>query len=192
MEQTPSRVLSKSKISEVTPVQKRINRTNRTRNRTRTGIREFHVIGVNCVTTVNNEAFFFLFADVDTKDEYVLKSTIKYFVTHNLDCFWYETSKGYHVFSSVLLDVEQWDSLRYGLGLVLRNYYRGINLRISKKSSDPKVQCPRYDFSFLDQKYLCSDSLLRLLNKRFRQKHVQFDHAIKTKLKIVSYKEIEI
>ena len=110
----------------------------------------YKVIALSCVTVDQNHTpFFFLFSDIDDKDQYHFSRILKFFAINHLSFYWYESAKGYHVISPCLLNIEEWYRLRRGLKLVENGYYEGLNVRISKKTNDPKIVKINYERNHL-------------------------------------------
>lgn len=91
--------------------------------------------GLDCCTIYNNKPYFFLFADIDTKDKEALLKVLTIFCKRNLSCYHYETTKGYHVISPTMLTVREWVNYKRALSYL---EYRFDTIRISKRVGDGK------------------------------------------------------
>lgn len=91
-------------------------------------------VGLDAVTIRNKDSkpFFFLFIDIDTKDEEVLRSALNICREKRLFVYWYETCKGYHIISPCLLGIRNW------VGILMRLK------RIQDSSGDTIRWTPRY------------------------------------------------
>ncbi|HEY4681165.1 MAG TPA: hypothetical protein VIH04_07875 [Nitrosarchaeum sp.] len=149
-------------------------------------IEKTKTLGLESVTIFNDRSYFFLFADVDTKDKEHLLSVLKYFEKWNYSVYVYETTKGYHIMSPVLLTFRTWlfriESMRK---LVPR--YRFGALRISRRSTDSKI-C--YFFQWNYKKYRESQSMSDLLNLQFEIHNEKLTKPRKTKLSYVWYDQL--
>ena len=92
-------------------------------------------LGLDCVTLYNDKPYFFLFADLDTKDKEELLKVLVIFQRRGLSCYHYETTKGFHVVSPTMLTVREWVLHKKALDFL---QYRFDTIRISKRSTDGK------------------------------------------------------
>jgi len=149
-------------------------------------IEKIKTLGLESVTIFNNKSYFFLFADIDTKDKEQLLSIMKYFEKWNYSIYVYETTKGYHIISPVLLTFRTWlfrtESLRKKVP-----HYRFGALRISRRNTDSKI-CYFYQWNY--RKYKESQSISDLLNLQFEIKNEKLIKPRKTKLSYVWYDQL--
>ena len=92
-------------------------------------------LGLEAVTNFNEKSYFFLFADIDSKDENELLKVLKFYQKRHLSCYYYETTKGYHVASPVLLTFRTWLFRIRALKELVPQYSFGA-IRISKRPTD--------------------------------------------------------
>lgn len=73
-------------------------------------------VGLDAVTirSKDSKPFFFLFIDIDSKDEEVLRHAINLCREKRLTIYWYETCKGHHIISPCLLGIRNW------IGILMR------------------------------------------------------------------------
>jgi len=95
-------------------------------------------LGLNAVTIFENSPFFFLFSDIDSKNLEELLTVLKLYQHRHLSCYYYETTKGYHVISPVLLPIRKWVSLVEQLKKQLPDY-RFDTIRHTPRPTDGKV-----------------------------------------------------
>jgi len=152
-------------------------------------IYESEEIGLEAVTILDNRPYFFLFSDIDTKDEEELRIIIDFFHKRRLAFLWYETTKGYHVVSPVLMSLREWDLAKKELHELTSNYYNHLAIRISSRHSDNRTVC--WENSTYPSEYKISSSLLRIFELRFDCKLLAPD-SYKTKLFYVKYKQTRV
>ena len=92
--------------------------------------------GLNAVTIYNDEPYFFLFADIDTKDLEELHKILTIFQRRGLSCYHYETTKGFHVISPTMLTIREWSLYKKDLDFL---NYRFDTIRISKRYTDSPI-----------------------------------------------------
>lgn len=153
----------------------------------------YTVLALNCVTVDEKQKpFFFLFSDIDDKTDYHLSRILKFFAFNELSFYWYGTSKGYHVISPCLLDIETWYKLRRGLKLIEDGYYEGLNIRFSPKNKNDFTK-GFYDNGYTNQKYVESKDLNDIMVKRCKiKRNCKVIDQVPTYLQFTVYKEIEI
>ena len=80
----------------------RIRRTATTRLKMKSTnvIYEAEHIGLEAITVLDNKPYFFLFMELDTKDEEDLRTVLDFYRKRNLAFLWYESTKGWHVISA--------------------------------------------------------------------------------------------
>jgi hypothetical protein len=94
--------------------------------------------GLDSVTIYNKKPYFFLFADLDTKDKEELLKVLVIFQRRGLSCYHYETTKGYHVVSPTMLTIREWVLHKKALDFL---QYRFDTIRISKRALDTCSKC---------------------------------------------------
>lgn len=144
--------------------------------------------GINAVTTIETYPYFFLFSDIDTKEVNQLKEVLKVYRHRNLSCYFYETTKGWHVVSPVLLGLRKWIGLTNQLRKIIPDYSFDT-IRYTKRSTDGKTLY----FEDWNSKISESYDLHYLLRNKFE---VGFDrileHWVSTKLQWCSYNQLRI
>lgn len=156
----------------------------------RTGtLRFLDYVGLGCQTSHKDHPFFFLFADVDTKEEEVLRLTQQVFARHRLSFYWYETSKGWHVISPCLMEMSQWDLARRDLAQVLDNFYRNLVIRVEWKVGDSKDL--HWDNFNADQRYKESQNFHNLMMKRFNLR-VRSPNRVPSTLFFTHYHQLRV
>jgi len=125
-------------------------------------------MGVDAVTIFDDKPYFFLFADIDTKDTEVLLKTVTIFQRRQLSCYHYETTKGYHVVSPTMLTIREFLHHKKALDFL---DYRFDTIRLTKRSSDG------------------SELFFNHFNKHFRRKESKTLHNLLRNL--YGYSEIE-
>lgn len=95
-------------------------------------------IGINSVTIHDSNPYFFLFADIDTKDTQQLLEILKVYKYRNLSCYYYETTKGWHVVSPVLMSLRRWVSASNQLRSILPDYSFDT-IRYTTRHTDGKI-----------------------------------------------------
>ncbi len=123
-------------------------------------------VGIGCQTSHRDHPFFFLFADVDTKDSEILRLTLQVFARWQLSFYYYETSKGWHVVSPCMMEISDWDLARKDLAKILDNFYRNLVIRVEWKKGDSRDLF--WDNFNLSQKYKESHNLHEVFMNRFR------------------------
>ena len=93
--------------------------------------------GINAVTIKDGNPYFFLFSDIDSKELDQLKEVLKVYKHRNLSVYFYETTKGWHVVSPVLLGLRKWIDLTNQLRKLLPDYSFDT-IRYSKRYTDGK------------------------------------------------------
>ena len=91
--------------------------------------------GLDAVTIYKGKPYFFLFADLDTKDKEELLKVLVIFQRRGLTAYHYETTKGFHVVSPTMLTIREWVLHKKALNFL---QYRFDTIRISKRVTDGK------------------------------------------------------
>lgn len=144
-------------------------------------------VGLGCQTSHKNHPYFFLFSDIDTKDEEQLRLVQQIYATWGMSFFTYETRKGYHVISPCLLELNIWDKARRELKDVLDNFYRNLVIRVERKSGDSRVLY--WDNFNMAQKYKVSRNFMHMMNKRF-DTSFKSNNEVESKLFFTKYTQL--
>lgn len=102
------------------------------------GVRYIQTIGINSVTIYDSTPYFFLFSDIDTKDKEILQQVLMVYKHRNLTAYYYETKKGWHVVSPVLLSIRRWVRLVEQLKKILPDY-KFDTIRYTPRRTDGKI-----------------------------------------------------
>ena len=94
-------------------------------------------LGINAVTTYDCNPYFFLFADIDSKEIEQLREILKVYRENNLSVYFYETEKGWHALSPVLLNLRRWARLCDKLRPLMD--YSFDTLRFQKRARDGTI-----------------------------------------------------
>jgi len=146
-------------------------------------------LGMETITYVPK---FFLFSDIDSKDQETLRLVTQHFARNGLSFFVYGTKKGYHVISPDLLNLSEWESLKVMIKKFVPNYYRFHIIRISPKYGDDQ-QC-EYFYKWYNNEHKISSQFVKLITERFKD-NLQINPnnlADKTYLQITSYTHHEL
>jgi hypothetical protein len=143
-------------------------------------------LGIEAVTNFNEKSYFFLFADIDSKDEDELLKVLKFYQKRHLSCYYYETTKGYHVASPVLLTFRTWLFRIRALRELVPQYSFGA-IRISKRKTDSS-KCYYQDWN--DRKQKESFSFHALMSEIFFITNVKMVKPKKTKLNYIWYDQL--
>ena len=145
-------------------------------------------LGLNTTTIYDDETYFFLFADIDTKDISVLEKVLNIFNNHHLSCYHYETSKGYHVISPCLLHVRLWLKFQKDLSFL---DYRFDTIRISKRFDDkPDLYFNHFNKHF---RHLESKSFHNLIRNIYKYSEIEPNkNYINTSLSFTQYMQLKI
>ena len=143
--------------------------------------------GLEAVTLFNGKPYFFLMCDIDSKDPEKLISILKYFQKWHYSVFYYETTKGYHIISPILLTLRTWafrlETLRH-----LIKGYRFVALRISRRSNESNI-C--HYKSWNDKKFKESESIHLLMNELFSMLYHNAPKKLKlTQLFFINYDQL--
>ena len=151
-----------------------------------TSITKNETLGLEAVTNFNEKSYFFLFADIDSKDENELLKVLKFYQKRHLSCYYYETTKGYHVASPVLLTFRTWLFRIRALRELVPQYSFGA-IRISKRSTDGATA---YYQNWNDRKQRESFSFHALMSEIFFTTNVKMVKPKKTKLNYIWYDQL--
>ena len=95
-------------------------------------------LGLEAVTTFNEKPYFFLFSDIDSKDPDELLKVLKFYEKWQYSVYYYETTKGFHIVSPVLLSFRTWLFRIESLKKKVPEYRFGA-IRISKRPTDSGI-----------------------------------------------------
>ena len=152
-------------------------------------------LGLEAVTIFNEKPYFFLFSDIDSKDKEELLKVLKFYQKRHLSCYYYETTKGYHVVSPILMTFRTWLFRIESLKKKVPEYRFGA-IRISKRPTDSSNA---YYQHWNDRKFRESSSLHALMNEIFFIKsyknHIRCNIVMqvkpkKTKLNYIWYDQL--
>ena len=149
-------------------------------------IYETEHIGLEAVTVLDNKPYFFLFMELDTKDQEDLRLVLDFYRKKNLAFLWYESTKGWHVISPSLLTLREWDLAKRELQELKLNYYHHLAIRIDKKLGDGQTVYWENSISSTERK--TSSSLLTIYGLRFSCS-LKTPNSFKTRLNYVKYKQ---
>ena len=144
-------------------------------------------LGLEAVTTFNEKPYFFLFSDIDTKDKDELLKVLKFYQKRHLSCYYYETTKGYHVVSPILMTFRTWLFRIRSLRELVPQYSFGA-IRISKRPFESSIA---YYQDWNDRKQRESSSFHALMSEIFYvMKAVKQVKPKKTKLNYIWYDQL--
>lgn len=134
-------------------------------------------VGLDAVTIRNsdNNAFFFLFIDVDSKDPETLRNVLNICRDKRLTVYFYETCKGWHVISPCLLGIRNWMGILMRLkkfqdssGDTIRwtpRHCDGKMLHYQSWNTKKKFHQESYDLHYhLHEKFMCDLTPEKLSN----------------------------
>ncbi len=152
------------------------------------GIRYLQTVGINSVTMYEGNPYFFLFSDIDTKDKEILQRILMAYKHRNLTAYYYETRKGWHVVSPVLLKLRKWVGLTEQLKKILPDY-KFDTIRYTPRPTDGKIL-------YLQQwnmKEPESYDLVYQLHKKFNCDLQRFEsNYVSTKLEWSIYTQLKV
>ena len=143
-------------------------------------------LGLEAVTIFNEKPYFFLFSDIDTKDKDELLKVLKFYQKRHLSCYYYETTKGYHVVSPILMTFRTWLFRIRALRELVPQYSFGA-IRISKRPTDGSIA---YYQNWNSRKQKESFSLHALMSEIFFITNVKMVKPKKTKLNYIWYDQL--
>ena len=143
-------------------------------------------LGLEAVTIFNEKPYFFLFSDIDSKDTEELLKVLKFYEKWHYSCYYYETTKGFHIISPVLLTFRTWLFRIESLKKKVPEYRFGA-IRISKRPTDSNTA---YYQSWNNRKQKESYSLHVLMNEIFFTNNVKMVKPKKTKLNYIWYDQL--
>lgn len=126
------------------------------------GVRNIQTIGLESITIYDSKPFFFVFADIDTKDESFLLKVLTYFKFRHLSVYYYETNHGFHVISPCMLKFRKWTNVIEGLRQLLPDY-RFNAIRCSTRNDFNYAR-----FENWNDRYSESVTLHNLITNRFK------------------------
>ena len=143
--------------------------------------------GLDSATVYKGKPYFFLFADIDTKDTEELLKVLVIFQRRGLSCYHYETTKGFHVVSPTMLTIREWVLHKKALDFL---EYRFDTIRISKRSTDGK----KLFFNHYNRHYrrMESSSLHNMLRNIYGYSEVEKNKQIVfTDLQFTTYMQLK-
>ena len=143
-------------------------------------------LGLEAVTIFNEKPYFFLFSDIDSKDTEELLKVLKFYEKWHYSCYYYETTKGFHIVSPVLLTFRTWLFRIESLKKKVPEYRFGA-IRISKRPTESNTA---YYQNWNDRKFKESYSLHVLMNEIFFTTNVKMVKPKKTKLNYIWYDQL--
>ena len=144
-------------------------------------------LGLEAVTIFNEKPYFFLFSDIDSKDPEELLKVLKYYEKWNYSVYYYETTKGYHIVSPVMMTFRTWLSRTQSLKPIVTGYRFGA-IRISKRPTDGSIAYFK-DWNKFRKKE--SISLHALMNEIFFiNGSMKITRGKKTKLNYIWYDQL--
>jgi hypothetical protein len=143
-------------------------------------------LGLEAVTIFNEKPYFFLFSDIDSKDPEELLKVLKFYEKWHYSCYYYETTKGFHIISPVLLTFRTWLFRIESLKKKVPDYRFGA-IRISKRPTDSATA---YYQNWNDRKQRESSSLHALMSEIFFITNVKMVKPKKTKLNYIWYDQL--
>lgn len=144
--------------------------------------------GINSVTIYDGDPYFFLFSDVDTKDMEQLRRILQVYKQNNLSCYFYETTKGWHVVSPVLLKLRKWTRLVNQLRPLVKDYSFDT-IRYTRRYTDGRILY----FEEWNNKNFESYDLHYLFRNKFECGFDKIlENYVSTKLQWTSYNQLRI
>ena len=143
-------------------------------------------LGLEAVTIFNEKPYFFLFSDIDSKDPEELLKVLKFYEKWHLSCYYYETTKGFHIVSPILLTFRTWLFRIESLKKKIPDYRFGA-IRISKRPTDSSIA---YYQNWNDRKFKESFSLHTLMSEIFFITNVKMVKPKITKLNYIWYDQL--
>ena len=144
-------------------------------------------VGLDAVTIYDNNPYFFLFADIDTKNKEELLKVIVTFQRRGLSCYHYETTKGFHVISPTMLTIREWVLHKKALDFL---QYRFDTIRITRRLKDGK----KLFFNHYNKHYRRFESanLHDMLRKKFHYSPIEkHQKIVQTKLQYTIYMQLK-
>ena len=145
-------------------------------------------MGIDAVTIYNDKPYFFLFADIDTKEPELLLRILVIFQRRHLSCYHYETTKGYHVISPCLLHIRLWLKFQKDLSFL---DYRFDTIRISKRYGEkPTLYYNHFNKHF---RHLESKSFHNLIRNIYNYSEIEpNENYINTRLSFTQYMQLKL
>ena len=145
-------------------------------------------LGLNATTIHDSKVYFFLFADIDTKDNSILEKVLNIFANHHLTCYHYETLKGHHVISPCLLHVRLWLKFQKDLSFL---DYRFDTIRISKRLGDKPILF--YNHFNKHFRHLESKTFHNLMRNIYNCSEIEpNENYINTRLSFTEYMQLKL
>ena len=145
-------------------------------------------MGIDAVTIYNDKPYFFLFADIDTKDPEFLLKILVIFQRRHLSCYHYETTKGYHVISPTMLNIREFMQHKMALDFL---DYRFDTIRLTKRKTDKPILFFNHFNKHLRRKE--SKSLHNLLRNIYGYSEIEpNENYINTRLQYTNYMQLKL
>ena len=145
-------------------------------------------MGIDAVTIFDDKPYFFLFADIDTKDTELLLKILIIFQRRQLSCYHYETTKGYHVVSPTMLTIREFLHHKKALDFL---DYRFDTIRLTKRNTDgSKLFFNHFNKHFRRKE---SKSLHNLLRNLYRYSEIEpNENYVNTSLCYTQYSQLKL
>jgi len=154
----------------------------------RKGVQWVKTFGLNAPTIYNNETYFFLFADIDTKDPELLQKILTIYQRRQLSCYHYETTKGFHVISPTMLNIREFMLHKMALDFL---EYRFDTIRLTRRETDsPVLFFDHFNKHFRRKE---SKSLHNLLRNIYNCSEIEpNENYINTRLSFTEYMQLKL
>ena len=144
-------------------------------------------LGINSATVFEQNPYFFLFADIDSKEKEQLREILKVYRASNLSVYFYETQKGWHALSPVLLSQRRWARLCDKLRPLMD--YSFDTLRFQRRQGDGNILY----FESWNKRDLESYNLHYEITNRFMVNMNRIErHFVSTKLNWCKYMQLRL
>ena len=145
-------------------------------------------MGIDAITIYNDKPYFFLFADIDTKEPELLLRILVIFERRHLSCYHYETTKGYHVISPTMLTIREFLHHKRALDFL---DYRFDTIRLTKRNSDGTILFFNHYNKHFRRKE--SKSLHNLLRNIYGYSEIEpNENYINTRLQYTNYMQLKL
>ena len=147
-------------------------------------------LGIQCDCVFENNPYFFLFVEIDTKDKNLLQSMLKRILNQRIAVLWLPTNKGYHIISPSLIPIQKWLRLVKACQEIYPNpFYLHDVIRITKKKNDGKmIFSENADTKGI---FNVSDNLVKIFELKYKCK-LSFPNRVKTNITHTKYEDIEL
>lgn len=153
-------------------------------------------VGLEPVTLRNsdNQPYFFLFVDLDTKDKEILRSALNVARQNHLTVYFFESCKGWHIISPCLLKIRKWAFLLKRLQEL--QDYSGDTIRWTPRKCDGKLLYYQswngagkfyeesYDLHYrIHERFMCDLTKEKLVNVVSTKLHYNIYYQLRLNLK---------